>query len=43
METLFFFGKPILLPSLNLVMVSISHVGIKPIYPYHLFGQELAP
>ena len=43
MEILFLFGKPILLPNLNLVMVPISYVGIKLIYPYDLFGQELAP
>ena len=43
MEILFLFGKSILLPSLNPVVVSISYVGIKLIYPYHLFGQELAP
>ena len=30
--------NPVLLPSLNPVMVSISYVRIKLIYPYHLFG-----
>ena len=40
METLFPFGKPVLLPSLNPVMVSTSYKGIKLIYPRHLFDQE---
>ena len=35
--------NPVLLPSLNPVMVSISYVRIKLIYPYHLFDQKLAP
>ena len=43
MEILFLLGKPVLLPNLNPVMVSISYVGMKLIYPYDLFGQDLAP
>ena len=35
--------NPVLLPSLNPVMVSISYVRIKLLYPYHLFDQKLAP
>ena len=42
METLSLFGKVVLLPSLNPVMVSTSYVGIQLVYPCHLFGQELA-
>ena len=42
METLSPFGKVVLLPSLNPVMVSTSYVGIKLVDPCHLFGQELA-
>ena len=43
MEIMFLFGKAVLLPSMSPVIVSTSYVGIKLIYPYHLFGEELTP